>query len=182
MSYDWSFVRLRPGEEIEEALERSADESDGPPGEHNQAIVDALLEAVPGLTTQKLPNGDWEITFTDESPIMIGLYDHQAAITLSSCGKKTSRIKKTLRKALACAHIVCREGGYLGWDAQEGQQLDENTQVDDVIAGYSHWLACLDELDAHLTKAKASRRAAEETPEDAEQPSGAAKPWWKFWS
>jgi hypothetical protein len=185
MSYDFTLLRRRPGEDPLVTAERGGEDlPTTPPDPEREAlkrrVADALLAFNPKLEifrfdysaiakSQGIPIEQARLTYrhlelTDPEEggygVQITLFDNEGGVTIPFW-HDGDQAAAALREIWAYLDIICREASYLVYDSQIGRVIDLSADFDDVLACYAGSLRQIrDVLPAYRPR---------------------KRPWWKFW-
>ena len=144
MSYDVFAFALRPGEDPSEAYERLEEEETGEGDVDVRALVDALLTAVPALTTTGSGEGEDEVELTSPE-LQLLVSQESVAISVPYWG---SLDRAVLRRRLArVVDTVQSVAGFAVYDPQLERVIAGDDDLDEVVATVAAGATATDEAD-----------------------------------
>jgi hypothetical protein len=144
MSYDLYAFPLRPGEDPSEAYERLEEEETGEGDVDVRALVEALVTAVPALTSTGSGEEDEEIELTSPE-LQLLVSTGSVAISVPYWD---SLDRDVLRRRLErVVQTVRSRTGFVVYDPQLERLVERDEELDDVVAAVGAGRAAIDDLD-----------------------------------
>lgn len=186
MSYDLTFLPKAADQSWDEALDAAeqrvvaSTQSGAPSAGYDREVWARLVAAArEELGEVEVFEGDDSAEVSHDSGIQLSLYSHEAAITVPYWyeGEEADAV---MARVFRLAAVVERETGLQGYDPQAGLPLAEAAaemglsratfdRVAEAMAGMG------------LGPPAAGPAPVAEATEEPAPPTGARRPWWRFW-